>query len=115
MNIQCKTLEEAVRNQLEEYVTEVASMYRYNPFHNFEHVRTQSKQSYGTFFFFRLRAKVSRIYFFNFFFQASHVTMSVTKLLSRIVAPDARRDGNGRHDPVGGRMRQADRDLSVEV
>ena len=27
-------LEEAVRNQLVEYVTEVASMYRYNPFHN---------------------------------------------------------------------------------
>lgn len=50
-------LDAAVKDQLLEYVTEVASMYRYNPFHNFEH--------------------------------ASHVTMSVTKLLSRIVAPDA--------------------------
>jgi hypothetical protein len=39
------------------YVTAIASMYRNNPFHNFEH--------------------------------ASHVTMSVTKLLSRIVAPDS--------------------------
>lgn len=27
-------LDEAVRNQLVEYVTEIASMYRYNPFHN---------------------------------------------------------------------------------
>ena len=42
--------------QLREYVRTVATMYRENPFHNFEH--------------------------------ASHVTMSVSKLLSRIVAPD---------------------------
>lgn len=27
-------LDEVVRNQLVEYVTEIASMYRYNPFHN---------------------------------------------------------------------------------
>jgi class 3 adenylate cyclase len=49
-------LDPIVLGQLEEYVTAVASMYRDNPFHNFEH--------------------------------ASHVTMSVVKLLSRIVAPD---------------------------
>ncbi|GAX14200.1 hypothetical protein FisN_20Hh177 [Fistulifera solaris] len=49
-------LGDAVLEQLREYVSAVASMYRNNPFHNFEH--------------------------------ASHVTMSVVKLLSRIVAPD---------------------------
>lgn len=45
-----------VRKQLQQYVLSIASMYKGNPFHNFEH--------------------------------AAHVTMSVTKLMSRIVAPD---------------------------
>ncbi|CAB9500129.1 Receptor-type guanylate cyclase gcy [Seminavis robusta] len=45
-----------VRRQLSSYVSWVASSYKNNPFHNFEH--------------------------------ASHVSMSVNKLLSRIVAPD---------------------------
>ena len=45
-----------VAEQLREYVKSIASQYRNNPFHNFEH--------------------------------ASHVTMSVSKLLSRIAAPD---------------------------
>jgi class 3 adenylate cyclase len=49
-------LEPVVLDQLENYVSAVASMYRDNPFHNFEH--------------------------------ASHVVMSVVKLLSRIGAPD---------------------------
>ena len=49
-------LSEDVLGQLKDYVQTLASMYRDNPFHNFEH--------------------------------ASHVTMSVMKLLSRIVAPD---------------------------
>jgi class 3 adenylate cyclase len=49
-------LDPVVHDQLENYVSIVASMYRDNPFHNFEH--------------------------------ASHVVMSVVKLLSRIVAPD---------------------------
>jgi 3'5'-cyclic nucleotide phosphodiesterase/Adenylate and Guanylate cyclase catalytic domain len=48
-------LDDSVWQQLQMYVTEIASLYRDNPFHNFEH--------------------------------ASHVTMSVVKLLSRIVAP----------------------------
>ncbi|GKY90443.1 hypothetical protein MPSEU_000018100 [Mayamaea pseudoterrestris] len=48
-------LEPAVIDQLHNYVSNVASLYHDNPFHNFEH--------------------------------ASHVTMSATKLLSRIVAP----------------------------
>jgi hypothetical protein len=46
---------EAVMRQLKMYVTWIASMYRTNPFHNFDH--------------------------------ASHVLMSVVKLMSRIVAP----------------------------
>ena len=45
-----------VKAQLRDYVSTIASMYRGNPFHNFEH--------------------------------ACHVTMSVSKLLTRIVAPD---------------------------
>jgi hypothetical protein len=49
-------LDPEVMDQLEAYVSTVASIYRDNPFHNFEH--------------------------------ASHVVMSVVKLLSRIVAPD---------------------------
>jgi hypothetical protein len=48
-------LGDEVMAQLREYVSTIASLYRDNPFHNFEH--------------------------------ASHVTMSVVKLLSRIVAP----------------------------
>jgi class 3 adenylate cyclase len=48
-------LSQDAEEQLHDYVSAVASMYRENPFHNFEH--------------------------------ASHVTMSVVKLLSRIVAP----------------------------
>ena len=48
-------LPKAAVEQLRDYVTCIASMYRDNPFHNFEH--------------------------------ASHVMMSVIKLLSRIVAP----------------------------
>jgi len=48
-------MDAAVVAQLQDYVTCIASMYRDNAFHNFEH--------------------------------ASHVTMSVIKLLSRIVAP----------------------------
>lgn len=47
---------EDIKAQLQEYLTIVATLYRDNPFHNFEH--------------------------------ASHVSMSVVKLLSRIVAPD---------------------------
>jgi len=50
-------LGEEVVSQLHDYVTVVSTLYRDNPFHNFEH--------------------------------ASHVTMSVVKLLGRIVAPDA--------------------------
>lgn len=49
-------LGEHVEQQLLEYVSSIAAIYRDNPFHNFEH--------------------------------ASHVMMSVVKLLSRIVAPN---------------------------
>lgn len=50
-------IDEEVVTQLTDFVRIIASMYRSNPFHNFEH--------------------------------ASHVAMSVSKLLSRIVAPSA--------------------------
>jgi hypothetical protein len=49
------TLSDTVVDQLRQFVSQIASMYNDNPFHNFEH--------------------------------ASHVTMSVSKLLGRIVAP----------------------------
>lgn len=49
------SLDPNIKAELHNYVASIASMYRFNPFHSFEH--------------------------------ASHVTMSVVKLLSRIVAP----------------------------
>ncbi|CAB9510830.1 Receptor-type guanylate cyclase gcy [Seminavis robusta] len=56
-------LNEDVLQQLHDYVSTIATLYRDNPFHNFEH--------------------------------ASHVTMSVSKLLSRIVSPqDINRNHN---------------------
>lgn len=55
MDISSITLSPEVEDQLTDFVTHLAGMYRANPFHNFEH--------------------------------ASHVTLSVNKLLSRIVAP----------------------------
>ena len=57
-DIQSVVLPEEVVKQLKHYVTRICSLYRDNPFHNFEH--------------------------------ASHVSMSVSKLLSRIVAPNER-------------------------
>jgi class 3 adenylate cyclase len=61
-NSQSVEVEETVIDQVREYVTCIARMYRKNAVHNFEH--------------------------------ASHVTMSVTKLLSRIVAPKNIGDDN---------------------
>lgn len=58
-------IEEEVVGQLNDFVRIIASMYRFNPFHNFEH--------------------------------ASHVAMSVAKLLSRIVAPTAPGLGESSH------------------
>jgi 3'5'-cyclic nucleotide phosphodiesterase len=52
----CRFLPVAVKEQLHTYVSEIASLYRDVPFHNFEH--------------------------------ASHVVMSATKLMSRIVSPE---------------------------
>lgn len=59
-------LGEAAQKQLRDYVMLVATFYRDNPFHNFEH--------------------------------ASHVTMSVVKLLSRIIAPDVNSKNTNKHD-----------------
>jgi class 3 adenylate cyclase len=64
-------LNEAVMDQLKDFVGMIASLYRENSFHNFEH--------------------------------ASHVTMSVVKLLSRITTADAltektNRDAHSLHD-----------------
>ena len=55
------SLDPLVAQQLHDYVSNIAAIYRVNPFHNFEH--------------------------------ASHVAMSVVKLLSRIVAPTDLDDG----------------------
>jgi hypothetical protein len=55
-------ISETVKAQLHEYVSIIASSYRNNSFHNFEH--------------------------------ACHVTMSVSKLLTRIVAPDLQKHMN---------------------
>jgi class 3 adenylate cyclase len=65
-----KGIEPEVASQLKSYVIGIATMYRDNPFHNFEH--------------------------------ASHVTMSVTKLLSRVVTTDdvTKNQGNGFTDAI---------------
>jgi hypothetical protein len=49
-------LDPVVFRQMEDYTTTISTLYRENPYHNFEH--------------------------------ASHIAMSVGKLLSRIIAPD---------------------------
>ena len=68
------SIKPVVVDQLYDYVSNIAAMYRENHFHNFEH--------------------------------ASHVTMSVTKLLSRIVAPSdiefAEGSGKALHDHTYG-------------
>ena len=61
-------LEPKVVEQLHAFVSMIASLYRENPFHSFEH--------------------------------ASHVTMSVVKLLSRIVAPDDKIEKRNEDDNV---------------
>ena len=55
IDVDSVVLSDAVERQLRLYVSEIAAMYRRNPFHNFAH--------------------------------ATHVSLSVEKLLSRIVAP----------------------------
>jgi 3'5'-cyclic nucleotide phosphodiesterase len=57
-----------VVQQLRSFVTNIAMMYRANPFHSFEH--------------------------------ASHVTMSVVKLLSRIVAPQQLEETSGEYNSI---------------
>jgi hypothetical protein len=64
------TLDMKVMEQLEAYIHGIATLYRNNAFHNFEHV--------------------------------SHVTMSVTKLFSRIVAPEVSGDDRTLHDHTYG-------------
>jgi len=77
VNLSEVEIPEIVVEQLRDLVTAIATLYRHNPFHNFEH--------------------------------ASHVTMSVIKLLSRIVAPtdlfqDSQEDGSAQtlHDHTYG-------------
>ncbi|KAL7561134.1 hypothetical protein ACA910_004617 [Epithemia clementina (nom. ined.)] len=63
-------IDEEVSEKLSKLTTTIASMYRDNPFHNFEH--------------------------------ASHVTMSVVKLLSRIVTADALAENQKEQQEGGG-------------
>ena len=67
-------LDPKVSQQLFTFVSYIASLYRGNPFHNFEH--------------------------------ASHVTMSVVKLMSRIVAPSE-------HEMTADELAQQDRDRDL--
>lgn len=75
-------LEPIVIEQLRFYVTCIANLYRQNDFHNFEHASTSK--------FFALMPAVSQnsnTPIGTFAFETDHVTMSVIKLLSRIIAP----------------------------
>lgn len=71
-------LSEEIVSQSRRFVSLIASMYRDNPFHNFEvrHGRLILASSSNSF-----THRYSSIQ------HASHVTMSVSKLLSRIIAP----------------------------
>lgn len=81
------TLDPSVKAELQNYVSSIAAMYRFNPFHSFE----------VSFPFMRLTyimdCSHSHVSFFGLVKHASHVTMSVVKLLSRIVAPTDEMDG----------------------
>ena len=70
-NLNSVELDKNAEAQLFDYLIAIASMYRDNPFHNFEH--------------------------------ASHVTMSVVKLLGRIVAPEIEVDDGG-HQNIESRL-----------
>jgi hypothetical protein len=61
-------LDPAIVSQLHDYVKTIASMYRNNPFHSFDH--------------------------------ACHVTMSVSKLLKRIVSPDVGDNMDGKREQL---------------
>lgn len=76
---------EEVSEQVKNYVEEVARRYHDNPFHNFEHVRFINHPSIICT---KDRIANLHVFFFRWFHQASHVTMSVTKLLSRVVSSD---------------------------
>jgi len=93
-----------VVSQLRDFITAIAKTYKTNPFHNFEHAR------YGKH---KLAAVLRRIKIsFSSFPPCfaclcslrSHVTMSVSKLLSRILAPkiDNRKDHKCLHDHTYG-------------
>jgi len=80
------TLNDVVKDQLHNYIQTVAAMYHANPFHNFEVSPDEVAVIHCD-----LTGYTSDV--FNASFSpivqhASHVTMSVVKLLSRIVAPD---------------------------
>lgn len=82
-------LSQETLQQLHDYVTTIATLYRENPFHNFEHARYGISQS------FLLLLCCCRLYLLDWLTPIfkyendafSHVTMSVSKLLSRIVSP----------------------------
>jgi hypothetical protein len=75
-------LDPTVVLQVRTYIQTIATMYRANPFHNFEHVSILLAIATVIVYPVKLSQLICHC-----FVQASHVTMSVTKLLSRIVAP----------------------------
>ena len=79
-------LPSAVVSQCRAYVALIASLYRKNPFHNFE------VSSFGCLLYHDFSAS-GMLTFFLPLQHASHVTMSVHKLLQRIVAPRRRKKG----------------------
>jgi 3'5'-cyclic nucleotide phosphodiesterase len=70
-------------HQLEKYVTTIASLYRSNPFHNFEH--------------------------------ASHVTISINKLLQRVTAPSRASEISAQASPVPPRRRSMLENMSLNI
>ena len=73
----CLPVDPAAFDQLHDLITAIALLYRSNPFHNFE-VRTHLSHSR----FHKIGRSMCSI--LHYFQHASHVTMSVVKLMSRI-------------------------------
>lgn len=78
-------LSPAVKAQLRDFVGAIASMYRDVPFHSFDHARYDFRV--GTILRLGIGLLSHATRFLLFF--VSHVVMSVTKLLSRVVTPES--------------------------
>ena len=86
-------LGEEIMSELREFVTAIAQMYNSNPFHNFEQCVSKNMSYGGMHMIIQTCNSPTIVLLFisrncRWYISASHVTMSVTKMLSRIVETD---------------------------